>query len=122
MAARRIGGVLLISLTEGQKASLGTAFHYSTGATWGPFYGLLRRYGRLRPTSAAVVSGVGMSLLLDELLVPALGLSAPSRDYPLFTRARGVVAYGAVVALAAEGQQQLHLAASMTVCKSRPPA
>lgn len=51
-----------------------------------------------------------MSLLLDELLVPALGLSAPSRDYPLFTRARGFVAhlvYGAVVALAAEGLGRL---------------
>ena len=110
MAARKLGGVLRISLTEGQEASLGMAIHYSTGAAWGPVYGLLRRYGRLRPASAAVASGVGMSLLLDELLVPALGLSAPSRDYPLFTRARGVVAhlvYGAVVALAAEGLGRL---------------
>ena len=47
-----------------------------------------------------------MSLILDEGLVPALGLSAPNHHYPAFTRARGFVAhlvYGAAAALTAEG-------------------
>ena len=31
-----------------------------------------------------------MSLILDEGVVPALGLSAPNRDYPLLTHVRGL--------------------------------
>lgn len=48
-----------------------------------------------------------MSLILDEGLVPALGLSAPNRDYPAFTHIRGALAhlvYGAAAALAARAR------------------
>jgi hypothetical protein len=84
----------------------GKAIHLATGISWGPVYGLLRRYGGLRPATAALASGTAMSLILDESLVPALGLSAPNHRYPTLTRVRGLVAhlvYGGAVAVAAEG-------------------
>ena len=108
--ARKVKEALSVTVTDAQEKSLGKVIHFATGIAWGPVYGLVRWYGGLRPISAALASGAGMSLILDELLVPALGLSAPSGDYPLFTRARGVVAhlvYGAVVSLAAEGLGRL---------------
>ncbi len=46
-----------------------------------------------------------MSLVVDEMLVPALGLSPPNRAFPILTHVRGFVnhlAYGAAVALTAE--------------------
>jgi len=89
---------------------LGKAIHFGIGMTWGPVYGLLRRRGSLGPFGAALASGAAMSLILDEGVVPALVLSAPNRDYPVFTHARGFLAhliYGVAAALAAEGLGRL---------------
>ena len=100
------GQVLDVSPTQQEEKFWGSAIHFGIGIIWGPVYSLFRRYCRLRPFGAALASGIAMSLILDEGLVPALGLSAPNQDYSAFTRARGFVAhlvYGATVALAAEG-------------------
>ena len=88
----------------------GKAIHLATGMGWGPVYGLLRRYAGLGPFPAALACGTAMSLILDETLVPALGLSAPNHRYPAFTRVRGLAAhlvYGAAVAVVAEGLGRL---------------
>ncbi len=106
VAAQKLAKVLDVSPSQRETQSWGTVIHFATGIGWGPVYGLLRHYVGLRPISAALASGVGMSLVLDEGLVPALGLSAPNRHYLTFTRVRGLTAhlvYGAAVALAAEG-------------------
>lgn len=106
VAARKLARGLDIPPSQGRDERWGEAIHLAVGLGWGPVYGLLRRYGGLRPTGAALVSGSAMSLILDEALVPALGLSAPCHRYPAFTRVRGFVAhlvYGAAVAVAAEG-------------------
>ena len=106
VAAQKTAKALGASLSERREELLGSAIHFGIGVSWGPVYGLLRRYGGLRASSAALTTGVAMSLILDEGLVPALGLSAPNHHYPAFTRARGFVAhlvYGAAAALTAEG-------------------
>ena len=79
--------------------------HYGLGLTWGPVYGLLRRHGRVRPLPAGFTTGAAMSLVMDEMLVPALGLSPPNRAFPAATHLRGFLnhlAYGAAAALTAE--------------------
>ena len=51
-----------------------------------------------------------LSLVVDEGLAPALGLSAPNRDCPAGTHVRGFVAHlvwGAAAALAAEAVYRL---------------
>ena len=106
VAARKTTQELSISATQRQEEVLGTVIHFATGVAWGPVYNLLRRYSGLRPFSAALASGAAMSLVLDEGLVPVLGLSAPNQYYLSFTRVRGLIAhlvYGAAVALASEG-------------------
>lgn len=59
----------------------------------------------MSPLGAAFVSGASISLVVDEGLTPALGFSAPSRDYPLSTHMRGFLAhlgYSFVAAAVAE--------------------
>ena len=110
VAAKKVGQKLGASPSRQQVESLGAVIHFGIGIAWGPVYGLLRRYVGLRPFGAALTSGVAMSLILDEGLVPVLGLSAPNRHYPAFTRVRGLLAhlvYGAAVGLAAEGLGRL---------------
>jgi hypothetical protein len=77
---------------------------------WGPVYGLLRRHGGLGPLGAGLLAGGSLSLIVDEGLAPALGLSAPNRDCPPGTHVRGFVAHlvwGAAAALAAEAAYRL---------------
>ena len=110
VAARKTAYGLDRSPNRQGMALLGKAIHFGIGMAWGPVYGLLRRHGGLGPFGAALASGAAMSLVLDEGVVPALGLSAPNRDYPAFTHARGFLAhlvYGAAAALAAEGLGRL---------------
>lgn len=106
VAAQKVCEAVNLEPSPRQHEVSGKAIHLVTGMGWGPVYTLLRRYAGLRPVTAAVASGTAMSLILDEALVPALGLSAPNHHYPAFTRLRGLVAhlvYGVAVAVAAEG-------------------
>ena len=110
VAARKAAQRLDCSPSQQEVGLVGKAIHFGVGMAWGPVYGLLRRHGGLGPFGAALASGAAMSLILDEGVVPALGLSAPNRDYPAFTHARGFLAhlvYGAAAALAAEGLGRL---------------
>lgn len=110
VAARKAAQRLDCSPSQQEVGLLGKAIHFGIGMAWGPVYGLLRRHGGLGPFGAALASGATMSLILDEGVVPTLGLSAPNRDYPAFTHARGFLAhlvYGAAAALAAEGLGRL---------------
>jgi hypothetical protein len=110
VAAQKLAETLDVSPSPRQEEQLGTAIHFAIGIGWGPVYILLRRYGGLRPVGAALASGAAMSLILDEALVPALGLSAPNHHYLAATRVRGFVAhlvYGAAVGVATEGLSRL---------------
>jgi uncharacterized membrane protein YagU involved in acid resistance len=104
-AAEKLAPLLPIASSPKSKEAAGVIIHFATGMVWGPTYGLLRRYTRWHPVAAAAASGTTMSLVLDETLVPQLGLSAPNHAYPVYTHLRGLVAhlvYGAALALAVE--------------------
>jgi uncharacterized membrane protein YagU involved in acid resistance len=110
VAAKRVAEHLGHAPGQQRVASLGRAVHLGVGMAWGPVYGLLRRHGGLGPIGAGLATGVAMSLVLDEGVVPALGLSAANQDYPILTHVRGLLAhlvYGAAAALAAEGLGRL---------------
>ena len=105
VAARKISEGLGYRLDERQLRLATMAVHYGVGLAWGPVYSLLRRHGRMQPLRAGFVTGAGMSLLMDEVLVPALGCSPPNRAFPAITHIRGFLdhlVYGAVAALTAE--------------------
>jgi uncharacterized membrane protein YagU involved in acid resistance len=65
----------------------------------------MRRHGGMQPVAAGILTGAALSLIVDEGLAPALGFSAPNRDYPAFTHVRGLLnhlVYGIAVAATAE--------------------
>lgn len=106
LAARNISErVLGMNLDEQQQKQVGMAFHYLAGLAWAPLYQQLRRRTRLGPVSAGLATGASQSLLLDEVITPAIGASAPNRDYPPSTHLRGLaahLAFGLAVAATTE--------------------
>jgi uncharacterized membrane protein YagU involved in acid resistance len=110
VAARKAAEALGYRL-EGRRLELATmTVHYGLGLSWGPVYGLLRRHGRMRPLPAGFATGAAMSLVMDEVLVPALGLSPPNRAFPAVTHVRGFLnhlGYGAAAALTAKAVYRL---------------
>jgi uncharacterized membrane protein YagU involved in acid resistance len=106
IAAEKAADALGLELSEQQVKVTGlVGVHFGLGVGWGPLYVLLRRMTGLHPVLAGVLTGASMSVIVDEGLTPALGLSAPNRDYPLFTHIRGFanhVIYGLSVAAGVE--------------------
>jgi hypothetical protein len=110
VAARKVAERLGRPLDDRRLRPAAKAVHDGLGMAWGPVYGLLRRRGGLGPFGAGLVAGASLSLVVDEGLAPALGLSAPNRDCPPATHVRGFVAHlvwGAAAALAAEAIYRL---------------
>ena len=110
VAARRIAEELGRPLDDRRVGAAAKAVHYGLGMAWGPIYGLLRRHGGMRPLGAGLAAGASLALIVDEGLTPALGFSAPNRDYPAVTHIRGFLAHlvwGAAAALAAEAVYRL---------------
>lgn len=90
-----------------------SALHCGTGLAWGTMYGLLRRLSGIGPWRSALLTGAAMSLVVDEGLSPALGFSAPNREYPLATHVRGMMTHLLFgLALAASAEALYHLAPS----------
>jgi hypothetical protein len=105
VAARRIAERLGRPSEDRRLRPLARAVHHGLGMAWGPVYCLLRRRGGMRPLGAGLLAGAALSLVVDEGLTLALGLSAPNRAYPVATHVRGFLAHlvwGAAAALAAE--------------------
>lgn len=110
VAARKLAQGLGYRLDGPQLDLATTALHYGVGMAWGPLYGFLRRRAGMAPLGAGFVTGTALSLVLDEALVPALGFSAPNREFPAATHIRGFVnhlVFGAAVALTAEALYRL---------------
>jgi hypothetical protein len=110
VAARRIAERLGRPAEDRRLRPLARAVHHGLGMAWGPVYCLLRRHGGMRPLGAGLVAGAALSLVVDEGLTPALGLSAPNQAYPVATHVRGFLAHlvwGAAAALAAEAAYRL---------------
>jgi xanthosine utilization system XapX-like protein len=106
IAARKTTELLGLKLSDQDIQKLGTTlFHYGLGMSWGPIYMLVRRRTDLNPAVAGLGTGAAMSLIVDEVLTPLFGFSAPNRAYPLVTHLRGVVAhlaFGLGIAVTAE--------------------
>lgn len=85
--------VLGVDLDDNAAHRAGLVFHYLAGWSWVPVYvGLRRRLG-WSPLVAALASGASMSLVLDETVTPAIGASAPNRDYPASTHIRAAASH-----------------------------
>ena len=100
VAARKSAALAGVSLSDEQATTVGSLYHYLMGLGWAPVYILARRALRLPSGLAGLVTGLGLWAGFDEGLVPALGFSAPNREYPLSTHMRGFLghlAYGLTI-------------------------
>jgi uncharacterized membrane protein YagU involved in acid resistance len=110
VAAQKTAELLDVEPDKDGLRALKSAIHYGLGLGWGGLYGLLRRHSQMTPIGAGTVTGASLSLIIDEALNPALGITAPSHRYPVSSHVRGFlthIIYGLVLAAAAEGLYRL---------------
>jgi uncharacterized membrane protein YagU involved in acid resistance len=110
VAAEKSADLAGLHLDEKETMAAGMAFHYASGIGWGPVYCVMRRAAGMNSLGAGIAAGMSMSILLDELVTPALGFSAPNRDYPPAAHVRGLLGhlvYGLALAGTAEGLYRL---------------
>jgi hypothetical protein len=77
-------------LTEGEKETAGTAFHYAMGATSGALYGAVAEVLPGVKVGAGLPFGAAVWLIADEGIVPAAGLSKSPTEYPLSIHAYAI--------------------------------
>jgi hypothetical protein len=70
-------------LTEKEKHIGGELAHYAFGATTGAVYGAASEFFPEMTIGAGIPFGAAVWLIADEIVVPALGLSKSSKEYPL---------------------------------------
>jgi hypothetical protein len=92
-AADRAARLAGTSLDERQREQVGTAIHWALGIGAGAAYAVLRRRFHSIGRTAGLGFGTVFWGLLDEGLVPALGLTPGPRAFPWQTHARGLAGH-----------------------------
>ncbi len=87
-AAMRLANAISVGgfdhqLTRSEKDTAGTALHYAYGISMGAVYGAAAELTPFITVGAGALYGVGIWVVADEGVVPALGLSKSSAEYPL---------------------------------------
>ncbi len=93
VAAGKVAGTVGRRLAPAQPHPAGIAIHYALGVVPGALYGALRqRVGGLG-AARGLLYGLGLFLVNDELIAPALGLASGPLRYPWQAHARGLVSH-----------------------------
>tara|TARA_R110002073_G_scaffold139085_4_gene289007 strand:+ start:2009 stop:2530 length:522 start_codon:yes stop_codon:yes gene_type:complete len=110
VAAEKTSKLAGFDLDDKKLQAAGMAFHYASDIGWGPVYCLMRRSAGMETLGAGVATGLSMSIILDEVVTPAFGFSAPNKEYPTVTHLRGLLGhlvYGLTLAGTAEALYHL---------------
>lgn len=87
-------GVLGRELTKSEKDAGGTALHYAYGISMGAVYGTAAEFAPgVVAVGAGAAYGASIWLVADEVVVPALGLSKSSGEYPLAIHAYALASH-----------------------------
>jgi uncharacterized membrane protein YagU involved in acid resistance len=89
VAAEKAAHLAGASLDHDQRERLGLAIHWALGIGAGAAYAVLRRRFHALGRTAGLGFGTAFWALLDEGLVPTLGLTPGPRAFPWQTHARG---------------------------------
>ncbi len=81
------------NLTESEKETAGTAFHYAYGVTSGAAYGVAAEFLPQVTAGAGLPFGAFIWIAADEGIVPLLGLSKAPTEFPLSTHAYGLASH-----------------------------
>lgn len=87
-AAERLANTIAVGvfdheLTKSEKDAAGTALHYGYGVSMGAFYGVAAELAPVVTIGAGLPYGALIWVTADEGVVPMLGLSKSSSEYPL---------------------------------------
>ena len=96
-AAEKVARLAGVELDDARRMRFGSAIHWTMGITAGALYGALRARFRTLDATQGLPFGLGMWLVIDEVLLWKLGLAKAPPAYPWQTHARGLaghVAYG----------------------------
>jgi hypothetical protein len=92
-AAEKGAALVGTRLTRTQRERGGTAIHWALGIGAGATYAVLRRRLDLAGVTAGTAFGTAFWALMDEGVVPALGLTPGPFAFPWQTHARGFVGH-----------------------------
>lgn len=98
-AADLIAGRAGVELSDEGRSRGASAIHWALGVAAGMKYAVLRRYWPGIRAGFGLPYGAAFFLTMDELMVPALGLTPGPTAFPWQTHARGLaghLAFGAV--------------------------
>ncbi len=86
-------GIFEHELTEREKDTAGTALHYAYGISMGGLYGAAAELAPVITVGAGALYGASIWVVADEGVVPALGLSKSSAEYPLSIHAYALASH-----------------------------
>ena len=97
-AAMRLANAISVGLTEqeltrSEKDSAGTALHYAYGISMAALYGAAAEFAPVVTIGAGLPYGASIWVVADEGIVPALGLSKSSEEYPLSVHAYALASH-----------------------------
>jgi hypothetical protein len=93
VAAEKLAGAIGLEPPTAQPNPTGMAVHYALGVVPGALYALLRRRVKALGAGRGLLYGLGLTVVNDEILAPALGLASGPTRYPWQAHARGLVGH-----------------------------
>ncbi|WP_322292026.1 DUF1440 domain-containing protein [Allopontixanthobacter sp.] len=106
-AAQKVYGTVACGpLPEAKRETAGSLVHYGFGAVLGAIYGAVSRGNPSIRSGYGTVYGAGVSIVADEVLVPATGLSPPPAKSPASSHIFGLISH-IVFGAALEGSRRL---------------
>jgi len=97
-------------LTEAEKKAADPIVHYAMGGISGMIYGITAEASPRASSAIGLPFGTALWAIADEVMVPALGLSKPSTEYPLSNHAYALsshLIYGLTTDLVRRGVRKL---------------
>ncbi|MDP9409767.1 MAG: DUF1440 domain-containing protein [Actinomycetota bacterium] len=93
VAAEKLVGAIGLERPSAQPHPAGIVVHYALGVVPGALYAPLRRRVKALGAGRGLLYGLGLTIVNDEVLAPALGLASGAARYPWQAHARGLVGH-----------------------------
>ena len=93
VAADKMANAAGVSMNERQEYIAGKTVHYLLGIMPGALYGLLRHRVKGLDKGRGLLYGLGLFILMDELIAPMAGLASGPLAYPWQAHARGLAGH-----------------------------
>jgi uncharacterized membrane protein YagU involved in acid resistance len=93
VAADKIANTVGVKMNDQQEYIAGKTVHYLLGIVPGALYALMRHRVKGLNKAHGLLYGLGLFIVMDELLAPAAGLASGPMAYPWQAHARGLVGH-----------------------------